>query len=189
MTNSFDIVVNHAPKKYPHQEGLTCGETNVRGILDGFRIPYEPLDKPPFRVKLFGFAFVKDISSLIQKHGLVAPLLFASKFTNKDRVNTFMKHIDRDEPVIIAIGNGHLSRTTYSPIARIIIGHFITIYGYNAKQEIFYVYDPYLKGNYHKGIPVGNEVRTFRELLRDWNGPFYYRFINMNHVYIPISCK
>ena len=189
MANSVDVAVKHSPKKYAHQEGLTCGEFNIRGILDGFNIPYRPLSKPPFRVKLFGFAFVNDISLFIQKHGLVAPIHYASRFTDQERINIIKKHIDQDEPVIIAIGNGHLSRATYSPIARIFIGHFITIYGYSTDQEIFYVYDPYLKGDYHKEIPVGNEVRTFMELIRDWNGPFYYRFINMNHVYIPVSCK
>jgi len=99
------------------------------------------------------------------------------------------EHIDQDEPVLLAIGNGHLKRNVYSPIARMLIGHFITVYGYNASKEIFYVYDPYLEGPYPEEIPVGNEVRTFREFLRDWNGPFYYRLINMDHVYIPVSSR
>ncbi len=187
MNNLVDKVVKYTPKKYPRQQGLTCGEFNVMGILDGFNIRYQPSVNKPLRVKLFGFSFIRDISVLIQKHGLSAPVKHASKFVDQERIKIIKKHIEQDEPVLIAIGNGHLSRSSYSPIARFFIGHFITIYGYNNNKEIFYVYDPYLKGNYHQEIPAGNEVRTYKELLRDWNGPFYYRFINMNHVYIAVS--
>jgi len=189
MMHSVVGVVEYAPKSYAHQKGLTCGDYNVRGILGGFNITYQAPDKQRLRVRIFGLSFIKDISELLQAHGLSAPVRYASKLADNDKLKTVKEHIDKDEPVLLAIGNGHLSRNVYSPIARILIGHFITVYGYNTSQEIFYVYDPYLEGPYHEEIPVGNEVRTFREFLRDWNGPFYYRFINMDHVYIPVSSR
>jgi len=189
MTHSVVGVVKYAPKSYAHQKGLTCGEYNVRGILDGFSIPYQVPDSQRLRVSIFGLSFINDISTLLQVHGLSAPVRYASKLADNAKLKTVQDHIDKDEPVLLAIGNGHLSRNLYSPIARILIGHFITVYGYNTGKEIFYVYDPYLEGPYHEEIPVGNEVRTFGEFLRDWNGPFYYRFINMDHVYVPVSSK
>ena len=185
--NSVVTIVQHAPKSYDHQKGLTCGEYNVRGIVEGFGIPYQTPDSFRLRVRVFGLSFIKDISMLLQIHGLLAPVRHASYLTDHERLKTIKKHIDKDEPVLVAIGNGHLKRNVYSPLARMLIGHFITVYGYSASKEIFYVYDPYLEGPYPEEIPVGNEVRTFREFLRDWNGPFYYRFINMDHVYITVS--
>ncbi len=180
-------IVKHTPKSYKHQDGLTCGEYNIRGILESFNIPYKQLDKPRMRVKIFGFSFISDISAVLQDHGLIAPVRFANKMTKPDQLKTLTGHIDKDEPVLIAIGNGHLSRERFSNLARSFIGHFITIYGYHPHKEIFYVYDPYLYGSYKEEIPVGNEVRTYAELLKDWEGPFYYPFINMNHVYIPVK--
>ena len=90
-------------------------------------------------------------------------------------------------PVILAIGNGHLSRTRDSALARALLGHFITIYGYDAERDVFFVYDPYLRGNPTGPVPAGNVERTSEEILRDWRGPFYYRFIGMDHVFLPVS--
>ena len=183
------VVVDHAPKEYPHQEGLTCGEYNVKGILDGFQIPYQHPAKLRLRIRIFGYSFIEDISTLLQAHGVSAPVRYAAHLSEEQRIRTVKNHIDKGQPVLLAIGNGHLRRGTYSPIARRLIGHFITVYGYSDIEKVFYVYDPYLEGPYHEAIPVGNEVRTFKELLRDWSGPFYYKLIRMDHVYIPASAN
>lgn len=141
------------------------------------------------RVRLFGYSFMEDISQLLQAHGLFAPVLHATNLSDEQRIDLLKGHIRKDQPVILAIGNGHLSRGVYSPLARIFVGHFITIYGFDDDKERFLIYDPYLEGEYHEPLPVGNEVRTQRELLRDWNGPFYYKLVGMDHVYIPVSNK
>jgi len=127
--NSVVTVVKYTPKNYDHQKGLTCGEYNVRGILDGFNIPHQTPDSLRLRVRVFGLSFIKDISILLQTHGLSAPVRHASNLTDHLRLKTIKEHIDKDEPVLVAIGNGHLKRNVYSPIARMLIGHFITVYG------------------------------------------------------------
>jgi len=66
MTQSVAAVVKYAPKSYGHQKGLTCGEYNVRGVLDGFNIPYQPPDSSRLRVRVFGLSFIEDISMLLQ---------------------------------------------------------------------------------------------------------------------------
>lgn len=185
MNQSSQVIVSHAPKEYPHQEGLTCGEYNVRAILDGFEIPYQPPSSLRLRIRMFGYSFIQDISDLLQFHGVPAPMRYAAQLSDEEKIRILRKHIKGNQPVLLAIGNGHLRRGVYSPVARFFIGHFVTIYGYCNKDDIFFVYDPYLVGPYHENIPIGNEVRTFKEIIRDWRGPFYYKFIRMNHVYIP----
>ena len=44
LNENHDVVVRYAPEYYPRQEGLTCGETNLREILAGFDIHYQPPD-------------------------------------------------------------------------------------------------------------------------------------------------
>jgi hypothetical protein len=182
-------IVKHVPKNYPRQQGLTCGESNARTIVESFNLLFQMSASPSLRVRLFGFSFLQDIQSLLVFNGLSAPIRFASKLAPSEMLQILQSHIDQDEPVLLAIGNGHLGRGRYLPTARLFIGHFITLYGYNAEQQIFYIYDPYLEGAYSQTIPIGNEVRTFEEVLRDWSGPFYYKVINMDHVYIPMRAK
>lgn len=133
---------------------------------------------------MFGYSFIQDISDLLEAHGIAAPVRHAAHLSPAQKLQTIRDHIDRDQPVIMAIGNGHLRRGTYSPLARRFIGHFITAYGYLRDSDNFFVYDPYLEGDYPEEIPAGNEVRTSNEMLRDWGGTLYYRLIGMNHVYI-----
>ena len=179
------MIVKNAPVHYPPQEGLTCGEANIKGILEGFNIPYRPSKSPRLRIGLWGYSFVQDISEALEIHGLYAPISHANHLPDQEKLAVIKGHIDNDEPVLLAIGNGYLQRGVYTPIARYFFGHFITIYGYSDEEESFYIYDPYLKDKYPGEIPAGNETRSFYELLRDWQGPLYYKLIGIDHVYIP----
>ena len=182
-----NIIVRHTPEHYPRQEGLTCGETNLRIILASFNIPYTPPESLRLRIRLLGYSFIQDISEILEIHGLSAPVRHANHLKDQDKLGTIKHHIDNDQPVLLAIGNGYLHRGVYTPIARYFIGHFVTIYGYSDEEEIFYIYDPYLEGSFPDEIPAGNETRTFNELLRDWQGPLYYKLVGMDHVYIPVG--
>ena len=186
LENNKKIVKFH-PSDYETQKGLTCGETNAKTIIQGFGKVYQPLENTPLRVKIFGFSFVKDMLKLINANGLYASIQYASGIDDNERLAIIRNHIDYDVPVLIAIGNGHIRRGEYNPILRYLVGHFITVYGYDDKEEVFYVYDSYLKGSYEGNLPVGNEVRTYREFLADWQGPIYYSLIKMKHVYLPVS--
>jgi hypothetical protein len=187
MIKNGDKVVTHAPTKYEHQQGMTCGETNVRTITEGFGKKYQPMLNPPLRVHVFGFSLIKDIYNLIKLNGLSSQIHFAGNVDDQTKLKLIQKYIDQNEPVLIAIGNGHLKRGQYSDLARNFLGHYITIYGYNAEQEIFYIYDAWLDGDYQGTIPVGNEIRTSSQLLLSWKGPFYYGLIGMRNIYLPVS--
>lgn len=189
MASESYTFVKRSPGSYPHQEGLTCGEFNAKGVIEGFRVSYRPPATQPLRIRIFGYSFIQDISKLLAAHGVSAPVRFAAHLSSEQKLSTIRRHIDEDRPVIIAIGNGHLRRGYYSPLARMFIGHFITVYGYSSVDDRFLIYDPYLEGSYPEEIPVGNEVRTAREMLRDWSGPIYYKLIRMDHVYIPAGAQ
>lgn len=187
MSTNGDRVVTYVPSKYERQQGMTCGETNVKTIIEGFGKEYQPMSNPPVRVHLYGFSFVKDIQRLVELNGLSTHIHHAKKYDDQTKLKTIQNHIDREEPVLIAIGNGHLERNKFSRIAELFLGHFITIYGYNPNRKVFYIYDAWLKGNFDGEIPIGNEVRTYSQLLSSWKGPLYYGLIGMRHIYMPVS--
>lgn len=189
MSAGANPVVARAPRGYPRQQGLTCGEYNARGVVEAFGVPFRPPAVPRLRIRMFGYSFVQDISDLLEAHGISAPVRHAATLSADQKLGAIRNHIDQGQPVIMAIGNGHLRRGYYLPLARHFVGHFITVYGYSTDEDAFFIYDPYLEGEFHERIPVGNEVRTSREMLRDWAGTFYYRLVGMNHVYIPTALR
>lgn len=182
-------VVPMLPSGYPRQVGLTCGEYNVRAVLDAFGITYRQPDRPRLRIRMMGLSFVSDVRDTLAHHGVDVEVRYASDLHDESRLALLRGHIDSHEPVILAVGNGHLTRERDSSLARAFLGHFITVYGYDAERHVFYVYDPYLEGEPPESLPAGNVERTAEEILRDWRGPFYYRWIGMDHVYLPVSVQ
>lgn len=156
-------------------------------IISAFNIPYSPPESVRPRIKLLGYSFIEDISNLLETHGLSAPIKWGDRLTSEEQLEAIKNHLDQDQPVLAAIGNGYLGRDFYSPLARHLIGHYITIYGYSEQNELIYIYDSSLKGEYPDEIPAGNETRTYQQFIRDWTGPVYYRLIGMKNIYIPVT--
>lgn len=185
--NSSKNTTDLKPTSYPRQKGLTCGEYNIRAILDAFGYKYDPPTSPPIRIRLFGYSYVSDISKKLESYGLHAPVEYAIRMSDGDRIELLNRIIDDGNPILLAIGNGHLKRGYNSRLLRMIIGHFVTIYGYDNDRREYYIYDPWLSPDSTLDIPIGNEVRPYNELLADWKGPVYYGLTGMKNIYIQIS--
>ncbi|MEK6842215.1 MAG: hypothetical protein AABX84_00205, partial [Nanoarchaeota archaeon] len=71
-----------------------------------------------------------------------------------------------------------------------LIAHWISVWGYNNKEKVFYIYDSFVRKK--DKIPIGNVKRTYSQLLRDWKGAFYtksYLYILINKNRISMSKK
>jgi hypothetical protein len=183
------LTVPFLPMSYPRQAGFTCGEANARSVIEAVGVEYERDPRPPFTVRLFGYSLLGDLESLLKAHGLDAPVKSARELNASDRLDVLRSHLRAGEPVIIAIGNGHVARGRYTPGLRLVVGHYLTIYGLDDSTRTFFVYDSYLKGEPETPLPAGNDHRTYSDTLRDWRGPLYYPLIGRRHVYIPIRTK
>ena len=57
------------------------------------------------------------------------------------------------------------------------VGHFVSIWGYDDTEGVFYIYDSTVpKEYYSKNIPIENIKRPYKDFLRDWNGSIYCKF-------------
>lgn len=180
-------VVAALPPGYPRQTGLTCPEANARSVIAAFGLSYAP-PPPTWTVRRVGYSLLRDLSRLLRHAGLDAPVRMARRMTDAQRLDLLRAHLDRGEPVILAVGNGHLSRDRDSALARALLGHYLTLYGYDDARGVFYVYDSYLPGEPPEPLPAGNDARGYADLLRSWRGPVYYPLIGRFHAYLPVSC-
>lgn len=179
-------LVDGLPKSYPRQVGLTCGETNAKSVVASFGLPYRPF-RSSIWVRLVGYSLLNDLRQLLEAHGLSATIHQAGELDDASKIEVLRRHVDHGSPTILSIGNGHLRRGHYLPWARLLVGHYITIYGYDDAPHVFYIYDSCLRGDPPHRLPAGNETRTYAELLRDWKGPIYYGLIGRNYAYISVS--
>lgn len=85
-----------------------------------------------------------------------------------------------------------ISEVIHIPILGKIVPHWITLWGYDDKEKVFYVYDSGLTKNlYDRNVAIGNTKRTYDEILRDWNfgtlQPWTWHTSPQTYVYIKIN--
>lgn len=189
MTNAR-YVVSKAPTEYLKQGWNHCGAFSVKGILSAYGKDDRQLPQdyhPHWFGRLTGFTLGASYwPAGLHKYGLEAEAKFARGLTDNERINLLKKLLSLNRPVMVRIGNGYLPRGRYSPVLGKIIGHWITLWGYDDSQQVFYVYDSCIPVDRHdQNTPVGNTTRSYQQMLRDWRGgwwpwPWSYLYITVS---------
>ena len=174
-------IVSKAPKEYLKQGLNLCGACSVKAILSAYGKDdkEKAQDYLPGILKYVRPPTGKILIDVLKSYGFNASLESAKHLSDQERLSLLKELIDKDTPVMLRIGNGYLPNGKHSKLIAAFIGHWITLWGYNDDEGVFYVYDPYLSiKRYDKTIPIGNVKRTFDEVLRDmgYGFPFARRY-------------
>ena len=190
------IVLSIRPKEYLVQGPSHCGAYSVKGILSAFGKDYKghPKEYHPILLgRLTGGTFGKNYwVNVLKHHGINAEFQTAKKLSPIEKINLLKNLLAKNTPVMIRIGNGYFRSNTYNPILGKIVTHWITLWGYDDKEKVFYVYDSGLtKKLYDSSVPIGNTKRTYDEIIRDWNfgawQPWTWHTSLQTYAYIKIN--
>lgn len=80
------------------------------------------------------------IMKVLRKNGLEYEILKARKMDNEKKLN-FLKSYLKRGPIILLIGNGQTKKHFFSRKKALTHRHYITLWGFDDKEGIFYVYD------------------------------------------------
>lgn len=180
------VATTRLPDSYPRQVGLTCGEANARSVVESFGLRYSPEPRPRWWVRLLGYSLVGDLRRLLTLNELEVEVGQAVSLERDEKIRLLKSHIDAGEPVILSVGNGYLRRGRYTRWTSLLLGHYLTIYGYDDRQGFFFVYDSFLGGDPTEPLAGGNEVRDYQAMIRDWRGPLYYPLIGRRYSYLAV---
>ncbi len=181
-------ILSHFPKEYLEQGLTQCGAYSVKAILSAYGKDDKkhPRDyQPNFLAKYTGINYGLIVEpKVLKSYGLHTEKGDAKSLSDEQRIELLEKFIDEDKAVMLRIGNGYSKSGKYSSFVASFLGHWITLWGYNDEEKVFYVYDSYVSMKRHdKIIPVGNTKRTYAEILRDWGRGFptiwHYNFISV----------
>lgn len=169
------VVLDVRPKEYLKQGISHCGAYSVKAILSSYGLDKtrHPKEYHPGRFGRFtGITMNRQYwPAVFGTHGLKATPKSVSNLVDEAKLNVLKQLLTKGNPVMVSVGNGYLPSGRYSYVMGKIVGHWITLWGYDDKKEIFYVYDSAVpKERYDKKIPIGNTKRTYIEMLRDWKG-------------------
>lgn len=171
LTDKF--IVSIKPKEYLAQGISHCGVYCVKGILSAYGKDDKTHPKEYHTnwigKKLFSFATGQDYyDKIFASYGIRSKTKSAENLPNQEKLNLLKTLLSKDAPVMIRIGNGYYKSIKYNPLLGKLVPHWITLWGYDDREKVFYVYDSGLtKNHYDKTVPVGNTKRTYDEILKD----------------------
>ena len=185
----MEKILSRHPKEYLEQGFTQCGAYSVKAILSAYGRDDKkhPRDyNPTVLGKYASLVGVYTWPRVLESYGLYAESGNTKNLSDSQRLEFLRETINKDNAIMIRIGNGFLKNGKYNPLVSYFIGHWITLWGYNDDKKSFYVYDSYLPLEKHnKIIPSGNTIRTFSEILRDWGRGFpparHYSFVNVSN--------
>ncbi len=183
------FIVSIKPERY-YKQGIThCGAFAVKAILSAYGKDdgRQPSDyHPTFIGKITGVTLSADYwSGVLRSFGLSAETHTADRHSAEEKIKLLKHLLSQNNPVMIRIGNGYDSSGKYHKFPAKIIGHWITLWGYDDLHKSFYIYDPYLALKKYAVLPTGNTTRTYAEILRDWRRPFL-SLVTGKSVYIKV---
>ena len=183
------VFVTVKPKEYLQQGIRYCGGYAIKSILSAYGLDNgrNPKEYLLSLYKSLGFTTPIILKRILKTYGLKATIKRINALSDDKKLEAIKNELNRNHPIIMLVGNGYSPTREYSPFRRQCISHYITIWGYNEKEKIFYVYDSYVSKKSYDKIKIGNIKRTYSEILRDWKGAFYSR--HRNFLFMPVSKK
>lgn len=174
-----------------------CGVYCIKGILSAYSKDDKTHPKD-YHTNLIGrnfFSFATGenyYDKIFDSYGIKSKTKSAENLPDKEKINLLRTLLYKNSPVMIRIGNGYYKSKKYNPLFGSLMPHWITLWGYDDSKEILYVYDSaMLKKHWEKDIPVGNTIRTYKEILRDWNfgrwQPWCWNTSLRNNLYVEIE--
>lgn len=172
------VISSLRPNSYPQHPFAYCGAYSAKAILTAFGrpCPDDPRELFPTRLRQWlGFLpsppdywkkiFEKAVLQVLDRD--------LSKLSKSEQLEALKRALCKG-PVMVRIGNGYLPNGAYSKLLATVVGHWITLWGYDDSRELFFVYDSSRAAEWTRKFspPIGNTVRTYAELLRDMSGGY-----------------
>lgn len=167
-----DVLVPVKPVRYLSQGLTNCGLYAVEGVLSAYGKNLEKMHPSKFHMNfvqyIFGLTPASLITKVLGKFGIAAQIGDASTWSNEKRLEYLKQTLATGRPIIIRIGGAYYGDGIYKPFWGKVIGHWVTLWGYNDETKQFYIYDSAVAYQHYQSVPVGNVSRSYIDVLRDW---------------------
>jgi hypothetical protein len=175
------FILNKKPKSYLEQGKINCGTYVLKSIIS----TYKNKNYSPGIIKQLLLSLPIFIKKELERYGFKAKILRASNLNDTIKLSLIKKELKNSKPVILYVRSSYSRKGEEHKIRSYLVGHYISILGYDDNLKVFFIYDPLRSKEYQEKLPIGNVSRSYKKILEDWKDPIYGKF--MNFLYIPIS--
>lgn len=131
------------PTEYLKQGPTHCGMYAIKGTLSSYGLDKHtnPEDyHSNFVGKITGTTIPWTFPQVFSKYGLTAEIKLAQG-SKEDKINLLKTLLHKNHPIVLLIGNGYRQDGNYSLFKAKLFLHWITLWGYDDTERVFYVYD------------------------------------------------
>lgn len=167
-----EYILPRLPKQYLEQGISQCGAYAVKSILSAFR---KDDGRRPRDYQISWIGRVMGLNrgpatwvKVLRAHGLPAAIGRLGELSDKAQLERLKEVLVTGSPVMIRIGNGYSKSGHWSFLQAVLLGHWITLWGFSDQEQVFYVYDPYVSlARHDTNLPAGNVKRSYHDIVRD----------------------
>ncbi len=140
----FFLILQTPPEGFIHRKEKfwTCAHHSLKAVIEGKTWKQKPIisyscDR---RSRLTYLMTPWGIMKVLRKNGIKYQSIKAKRMSDEERL-VFLKQHLRTWPLILLIGNGMTKKGGFSWRKSLHYWHYITLWGFNDKEQVFYVYD------------------------------------------------
>lgn len=185
-------ILQIAPKEYPIQGMVHCSVFTVKAILSAYDLDKydDPLDYHlSEKMRASGLSSNAYIVKLLKANGIHSELKTAKDLNAEEQLNLLKSLLDSNKPVILSVMYSYSSLLDRRVrLKGQLLGHFISVWGYDDEKGVFYVYDSKAIGKrLHLEAPIGNTMVKYEDLVGDWEGSWLSKRNEGSYQYIEIT--
>lgn len=146
-----------------------CAHYSLKAVIEWKKNKSKPIEEysSGWRSRTTYLMTPRGIKRVLKKHKLNYVVLNAKNLNNEKRLNLLKKNLKR-WPIILLVANGQTKRKRFSRKKALIHRHYITLWWYNEKKKIFYVYDSNTKRKVQEEVLKGTLTVPYKYILKEW---------------------
>ena len=169
IEDDFFLITKTPPEGFMHRKGKfwTCGHFSLKAVIEGKGGATKPIHEYSSgrRSRLTYLMTPRGLKKILRRYGLKTRVIQARNQTATSKI-ALLKEELKKWPLILLIGNGLTSKLSFSLVKAFTHWHYITLRGYNDREQIFYVYDSNTKGVTEQYLMKGTVKIPYAVLLK-----------------------
>ncbi len=107
------------------------------------------------------------IKKVLKKYQLSYEILRAKSLDEKEKLELLKSNLKKG-PIILLVANGQTKKKWFSRRRAFFHWHYVTLWWYNDKENVFYVYDSNTRRTTEKYLMKGTIKVPYKYVLKEW---------------------
>ncbi|MDR3168312.1 MAG: hypothetical protein LBU27_00690 [Candidatus Peribacteria bacterium] len=190
VSSDLLLVLSRPPEGFPTRRAGTvgmCALYSLKALIEG-KYPERTIPVSAYAQDIFskisGFMLPFSLLRVLRKYHISYEVFSGRGFPVAQKLEILKRRLAKG-PILLLIGNAYGSGKRPTRVRALHHRHYITLWGYDEKKQIFFIYDSNTKKRVLPDMPIGNTYLTYRQLIRYWSigATWMMRFFGVNVFY------